>query len=73
MSAHRIRRVFFGSFAASTLLTVSAFNAVHAQSPSAESVLKDYVRAVYGRDAKAAYALLSVRDREVKTLEDYAP
>ena len=72
MSAHGLWRVFLSLFAASIFLLEGAFTAAYAQSRSAEAVLKDYVRAVYGRDAAVAYALLSVRDREVKTLEDYA-
>lgn len=72
MSAHGFRHILFSLSTAVVFLTVGALSTVHAQSRSAEAVLKDYVRAVYGRDASAAYALLSVRDREVKTLEDYA-
>ncbi len=37
-----------------------------------EAALKDYVRAVYSRDAAAAYALLSAADQGIKTLDDYA-
>lgn len=72
MSAHGIPRALLSLTGAIALLLFSVFNAVHAQSRSAEVVLKDYVRAVYGRDAAAAYQLLSARDRDVKTLEEYA-
>lgn len=37
-----------------------------------EAALKDYLRAVYSRDAEAAYALLSAADRDIKTLDEYA-
>ena len=37
-----------------------------------EAVLSDYLRAVYSRDAKAAYGFLSAADRDIKTLDDYA-
>ncbi len=37
-----------------------------------EAVLKDYLRAIYSRDAASAYALLSAADRDIKTPEEYA-
>jgi len=36
------------------------------------AVLKEFLRAMYSRDAEAAYALLSVADRAVKSIGEYA-
>lgn len=41
-------------------------------SEDVQTVLKDYLRAVYSQDAEAAYAFLSEADQGVKTLNDYA-
>jgi len=41
-------------------------------SEDVETVLKDYLRAVYSQDAEAAYAFLSEADRDVKAIKDYA-
>lgn len=49
-----------------------AFQAAHAEPSNAETVLTNYIRAVYSRDAATAYDLLSAADQEIKTLEEYA-
>lgn len=41
-------------------------------SESPEQILKDFLRAMYSRDAGAAYGLLASTDRQVKSLDDYA-
>lgn len=42
-----------------------------AQAASPQAVLEDFLHALYSRDARAAYGLLSEADREVKSLGDY--
>lgn len=61
------------TLAAATLAT--ALLAVRADevpvSSSPEPVLRQFLKAIYSRDARTAYGLLSIDDRQVKTLEDY--
>ena len=45
--------------------------ASHSTAAGPEAVLKSFLTAMYSRDAKVAYQLLSQADRDVKTLDDY--
>lgn len=54
------------------LLLTGPWQSAAAQQPaSPPTVLKDYLRAMYARDAAAAYALVSSADKAEKSLEDY--
>lgn len=53
------------------LLTSHWQSAVAVQDASPPAILQDYLRAMYARDAAAAYALVSKADRREKTLEEY--
>ena len=57
------------------VIALSAAPQSHAASQSTaagpEAVLKSFLGAMYSRDAKTAYQLISQADRDVKTLDDY--
>lgn len=53
------------------LLTSHWQSAVAVQDASPPAILQDYLRAMYARDAAAAYALVSKADRQEKTLREY--
>lgn len=59
--------------AAVVVLLLSAHwqSAVAVQDASPPAILQDYLRAMYARDAVAAYALVSKADRQEKSLEEY--
>jgi len=58
--------------AASGVIALGLSMTSAAASDDIEGVLKEYLRAVYSRDAASAYALLSAADRDIKTLDEYA-
>ncbi len=59
--------------AAVVVLLLSAHwqSAVAVQDASPPAILQDYLRAMYARDAAAAYALVSDADKHEKSLEEY--
>ncbi len=69
----RAKNIFLAALAALLLLAPSAFLLeVERQAPTNEQqVLEKYLKALYARDFKQAYRLISSQDRELKTEEVY--